>query len=143
MNIHPKRWINDIISRRFSFPDKMHTPRTDKKRDGKKLIKIYQLWKSQLLFSRAEHVGERVFNVSPASTVVSQITSDEMYQERGKLQCNTDSKLIEIFCSRSSQLKVTLIQRLSSMVIPINLPFAHLTEAIGLVVKIFSWYYLS
>ena len=61
------------------------------------MIQIYQLWKSQLLFSQAQHMGEHIFNVFPSSTAVSHVMSDEMYQECGILQKNHIFPLTDLF----------------------------------------------
>lgn len=79
------------------FEDEKHEPRTDNKISSKHLIQTYQLWKSQLLFSQAEHIEDRIFNVFPDSTVASQIVSDEMYHEHDNFQRNPTFTLIHLY----------------------------------------------
>ncbi|CAF4193935.1 unnamed protein product [Adineta steineri] len=52
-----------------------------KKSRGKHLIETYKLWKSQLVFSRAECVSDGIFNICPNSSVLSQVMSDETNQQ--------------------------------------------------------------
>ncbi|CAF1340144.1 unnamed protein product [Adineta steineri] len=52
-----------------------------KKSRGKHLIETYKLWKSQLVFSRAERDGNGVFNILTNSSVSSQVMSEEINQQ--------------------------------------------------------------
>ncbi|CAF1075259.1 unnamed protein product [Rotaria sordida] len=59
-----------------------HIPCIANKQRSKQLIKLYQLWKSQLVFSLAKRVDDNVFNVFPGTSVLSQVMMDEMNQKR-------------------------------------------------------------
>jgi hypothetical protein len=68
----------------FSMIDRKHIPHITNKSLSKQLIKIYKLWKSQLVFSRAEYVDNNVFNIFSGSSVSSQVMSDEINQQQHK-----------------------------------------------------------
>ncbi|CAF0888164.1 unnamed protein product [Rotaria sordida] len=61
-----------------------HIPCIAHKQRSKQLIKLYQLWKSQLVFSLAKRVDNNVFNIFPGTSVLSQVMMDEMNQKRRK-----------------------------------------------------------
>lgn len=65
--------------------DQKHIPHTTEKSPSKQLIEIHELWRSQLVFSRAEQVDKGVFQLFSDSSVSSQIISDNIKQQRSKL----------------------------------------------------------
>ncbi|UJR12315.1 hypothetical protein I4U23_016492 [Adineta vaga] len=62
--------------------DQRHIPLITNKPLSRQLIKIYKLWKSQLIFSLTDYIDNNVFNIFPGSSVSSQVMSDESNQQR-------------------------------------------------------------
>jgi len=78
--------------------DQSHIPVITNKPLSRQLIKIYKLWKSQLIFSLTDYVGNNVFNIFPGSSVSSQVMFDEINQQRGMCIKQLCAYLIDIFC---------------------------------------------
>ncbi|CAF4147590.1 unnamed protein product [Rotaria sordida] len=69
----------------FMSGRKRHIPCITDKQRSKQLIKLYQLWKSQLVFSLAKRLDDNVFDVFPGTSVLSQVMIDEMNQKRDEV----------------------------------------------------------
>jgi len=78
--------------------DQRHIPVITDEPLSRQLIKIYKLWKSQLIFSLTDYVGNNVFNIFPGSSVSSQVMFDEINQQRGMCIKQLCAYLIDIFC---------------------------------------------
>jgi hypothetical protein len=78
--------------------DQRHIPVITDEPLSRQLIKLYKLWKSQLIFSLTDYVGNNVFNIFPGSSVSSQVMFDEINQQRGMCIKQLCAYLIDIFC---------------------------------------------
>ena len=72
--------------------EQRHIVHIMKKPRSKQLIKVYKLWQSKLIFTRAEYVNNNVFHLFHETSVSSQIMSDRITRSHGKcikMNCST------------------------------------------------------
>jgi hypothetical protein len=96
-----KKTIIIIIIKLFfssHLKDQRHIPVITNNSFSRQLIQIYKLWKSQLIFSLTDYIGNYVFNIFPGSSVSSQVMFDEINQKRGTCIKRLCAYLIDIFC---------------------------------------------